>query len=105
MSNILHYSKLALRDLDEIWEYVFIDSYSLDIAGNVINEILNTVEYLEDFAEMGTELDKLVPFQSDYRMLVAGTYLVFYRIVNSDIYIDRIIHSKRNYIRILFGDI
>ena len=45
----------------------------------------------------------LVPFKSDYRILSVKKYLIFYRIDESDVYVDRILHSRRNYIRILFG--
>lgn len=103
MKNNLHYSRLALRDLEEIHEYILEESCSSDIAGNVVDNILSTVKELEQFAEIGVRLDDFIRYHSDYRMLVAGNYLVFYRVDAGCIYIDRILHSRRNYIRILFG--
>jgi plasmid stabilization system protein ParE len=99
----LQYSRLALLDLKEIEEYISEESLSSDVAENVVMNILDTVKKLESFPEIGTQIDKFVPFVSDYRMLVADNYLVFYRLEESNVYIDRIIHSRRNYIRILFG--
>jgi len=105
MSNILHYSKLALLDLEEIQEYILAESCSLDIAENIVEKILSTAELLTDFSEIGSRLDSFVPFHSDYRVLTAQKYLIFYRVSDNKIYIDRILHSRRNYIRILFGEI
>jgi len=103
MKNKLHYSRLALNDLEEIQNYILADSCSLYIAENEINNILDAVQKLETFSEIGIMLDELVPFKSDYRVLAAKKYLIFYRISENNIYIDRILHSRRNYMRILFG--
>ena len=85
-------------------EFIEDDSGSSDVAEDVVNHILDTIKKLETFAETGPMLGHFVPFESDYRMLVAEKYLVFYRISGRDIFINRIIHSRRNYIRILFGE-
>ena len=103
MKNKLHYSRLALVDLEEIQNYVLADSCSLDITEKEIGNILDIVKKLETFPEIGMVLDELVPFKSDYRVLSVKKYLIFYRVDESDIYVDRILHSRRNYIRILFG--
>ena len=54
---------------------------------------------------MGASLSSVIDIETDYRYLVCGKYLAFYRVVNDTVYIDRIIHSKRDYISILFDDI
>ena len=85
-------------------EYVLEESCSSDIAGNVADNILNAVKKLEDFTELGVRLEEFAPFHSDYRMLVVDNYLVFYRVDDDEVFIDRILHSRRNYMRILFGE-
>ena len=42
--------------------------------------------------------------ESDYRFLVSGNYLVFYRAYGKDVYIDRVLYGRRDYMLILFGD-
>ncbi len=37
-----------------------------------------------------------------HRFLVTGNYLCFYRVEGSDVYIDRVIYGKRDYLRVLF---
>jgi len=39
---------------------------------------------------------------SDYRFLVTGSYLTFYRVYGSDIYVDRVLYGRRDYLRVLF---
>ena len=39
------------------------------------------------------------------RFLVIGKYLAFYRIVENEVYIDRILYGGRDYLRILFDDL
>ena len=43
--------------------------------------------------------------ESDYRFLVSGNYLSFYRTYGNEVYVDRILYARRDYMRILFGDI
>ena len=54
---------------------------------------------------MGPSLSSIVDIDTDYRFLVCGKYLTFYRYENDIVYIDRIIYGKRDYISILFGNI
>lgn len=42
---------------------------------------------------------------ADYRFLISGNYMVFYRAVGSDVYIDRILYGRSNYMSVLFKDI
>lgn len=105
MTNTLQYSALAISDLDEIWDYFADECDSIEAAELTVNTILGSAEKLKEFPEMGTSLNKIIPIESNYRFLVSGHYLIFYRIEDSNVYIDRILHFRRNYISILFGEI
>lgn len=96
MKNKLHYSPKALRDLDEIWEYIVMDLYNSDAAMNVVNRIMDAIDRLQDFSESGVPLSSVVDVESDYRFLVSGNYLVFYRAIDKDVYIDRILYGRRD---------
>ena len=41
MKIIIHYSALALSDLDEIWDYIAADFDNVSAANRVINRILH----------------------------------------------------------------
>lgn len=102
--NKLYYSPEFLNDLDEIWEYIFESLQNPAAAQNTVNDILDSLEKLQDFSEMGPPLSSVTEIETDYRFLVCGNYLVFYRVKGEDVYIDRILYGKRDYLRILFGN-
>ncbi|SHK39445.1 type II toxin-antitoxin system RelE/ParE family toxin [Desulforamulus aeronauticus] len=100
--NKLHYSPEALRDLNEIWEYIFGELENPTAAENTVNTILEAIDKLQDFSGVGSLLSSVVELESDYRFLVCGNYLAFYRVVGSNVYIDRVLYGRRDYLRILF---
>ena len=104
MKNKIHYSVEARRDLDDIWDYIVTDLCNASAAERVVNDILDVVEQLENFSEMGALLTSIANVDSDYRFLVSGNYLIFYRVSGMDVYVDRILYGRRDYLRILFGD-
>ena len=42
--------------------------------------------------------------ESDYRFQVTCSCLTFYRVYGSDVYVDRVLYGRRDYLRILFGE-
>ena len=104
MKNKIHYAVEARRDLDDIWDYIVTDLCNASAAERVVNDILDVVEQLENFSEMGALLASIANVDSDYRFLVSGNYLIFYRVSGMDVYVDRILYGRRDYLRILFGD-
>ncbi|MGI6435996.1 MAG: type II toxin-antitoxin system RelE/ParE family toxin [Syntrophomonadaceae bacterium] len=72
-------------------------------AQKIVSDILDTIERLRDFAEIGPPLSSITGIENDYRFLVSGKYTAFYRIMGIEIHIDRVLYGRRNYMRILFG--
>ena len=104
MKNKIHYSAEARRDLDDIWDYIVTDLCNDSAAERVVSDIMDAVDQLENFSEMGALLALIANVDSDYRFLVSGNYLIFYRVSGMDVYVDRILYGRRDYLRILFGD-
>ena len=102
--NKIHYTAESRRDLDGIWDYIASVLQNISAAERIVNRILDDVDQLETHAEMGAKLSSKADVESDYRFLVTGSYLTFYRVHGSDIYVDRILYGRRDYLRILFGD-
>ena len=101
MKNRVYYTVEAERDLDEIWNYIVSELQNPSAAERIINRFIDSVERLEDFPELGTPLSSIVDLNAGYRFLISGNYLVFYHLNEENIYIDRFLYGRRNYLRIL----
>ena len=104
MKNKIHYAVEARRDLDDIWDYIVTDLCNISAAERIVSNIMDTVDQLENFSEMGALLASIANVDSDHRFLVSGNYLIFYRVSGMNVYVDRILYGRRDYLRILFGD-
>jgi len=93
--NNIHYSYDAMLDLIEIERYITEELESPKAAKNIVAKIVKHVRLLEDFPELGALLSSIVNFESEYRFLVCGKYLAFYRITDSDIYNTRHLRQER----------
>ncbi len=105
MKNKIHYSPESRRDLDDIWDYIVSELQNRSAAERVINRIIDAVDPLKNFAEIGTPLSSIADIGTDYRFLVSGNYMVFYRVQGNDIYIDRVLYGRRDYMSVLFKDL
>ncbi|MDD7279251.1 MAG: type II toxin-antitoxin system RelE/ParE family toxin [Oscillospiraceae bacterium] len=96
------FSPEALKDLDEIYDYIANVLKSPDAADNTVNKILDKTDLLSDNPEIGTQLFFENDLFSGYRYMVSDNYLAFYRITNESVFVDRVIYGKRDYMKILF---
>jgi len=95
----------ARQDLRNIQKYLSEEKESPITALKVIEKILDKIEGLVEFPNSGTLLSPKVKFPTNYRYKREKGYLIFYRYEKKQIFVDRIIHEKRNYIIILFPEI
>ena len=52
---------------------------------------------------MGAPLSSIVDIETDYRFLVCGNYTAFYRYDEKFVYVIRVLYSRRDFMKILFG--
>ena len=100
----LYISPEAQNDLLDIKKYIASDLENPTAALNVVSKITKSIRMLEAFPEMGTPLSAIIDIPTDYRFLVSGNYLVFYRCEDDAVYVLRALYSKRDYMQILFGE-
>ena len=105
MKNKIHYSPESRRDLDDIWDYIVSELQNRSAAERVINRIIDAVDPLKNFAEMGTPLSSIADIGTDHRFRVSGNYMVFYRVQGNDVYIDRVLYGRSDYMSVLFKDL
>ena len=102
MANTLHFSPRALKDLDEIYDYIFIDKQNPIAAQNTVQGIKNSITELKTLDNIGVKVRFPGGLETPYHFIKYNNYLTFYRQIEKDVYIDRIIYGKRDYIKILF---
>ena len=91
--------------MDDIWDYIVSELQNRSAAEHVVDCIMDAVDQLKNFAEMGTPLSSIADVRTYYRFLVSGNYMVFYRVQGSDVYIDRVLYGRSDYMSALFKDL
>ena len=103
--NNLRLSPEAQDDLSEIKAYIAEDLENPQAALSTVTKITKTIRMLQEHALIGVPLSAIADVNSDYRYLISGSYMIFYRVTGKDVFIDRVLYGRRDYLRILFGDI
>lgn len=103
--NSIYFSKEAQNDLAEIKTYIEEELLNPSAAIATVSKILKSLHILQTFSHIGTPLSSITEIESDYRFIVSGNYMSFYHVYGTEVYIDRILYARRDYMRILFGDI
>lgn len=104
MKNNLNISKEAIKDLDAIKKYILSETSDLELIKNTIKKVIDGILNLSEFPRMGKTLSNFVEIENDYRYLLCGSYRIFYQIDDEEIYVIRILHAKRNYLKVLFSE-
>lgn len=102
--NKLQLSPLAKEDLHEIRSYIANELQNPSAAVNVITRITKKLRSLIDFPYMGAALSSIVDIKTDYRFIISGNYMAFYRYDDKTLSIIRVLYSRRDFMKILFGD-
>lgn len=93
---------VAISDVQEIIDYIAEDSPGA--ATKVGNIIYTKIETLADFPEIGAPLSSKLNMKTDYRFLVCGIYLIFYKVEGEFVSVYRVLNGVRDYLSILFSD-
>ena len=104
MKNKIHYTPESKHDLDDIWDYIVSELQNRSAAENTVNRIMDAVDQLETHALIGAPLPAAADVDRAYRFLVSGNYMIFYRVNGTDVYIDRVLYGRRDYLRVLFAE-
>ena len=90
-----------------------IDYESIDptVKGIIANDIALNISDSENFEDLSSFLkekkipvERYVSFPTDYRFVLANNYSIFYRTEDDCVKVIRIMYSRRDFVRILFGD-
>ena len=98
MEREIVFSKKSEFQIDEIYQYVFNASNDEETAKKFVNELLDKTEILKKHAFVGRQLELIDNIVTQYRFIRYKDYLIFYRVDDKKVYIDRILSSKRDYV-------
>lgn len=101
----LQISPEAKDDLAEIRGHIERELCNPQAALNMVSKIIKRIRGLSDHPEMGASLSSIVDMKTNYRFLVCGNHLIFYRYENKVIFVTRILYGRRDYLHILFGNL
>ena len=102
MREHLHYSPQAQLDLDEIFDYFAVQLENPEKGKGVVADILAAARKIPGRATRFPPVGPL-PFTTDeYRFVQVGNYVIFFRAESEEVYVDRILHNRRDF-RLLIG--
>ena len=91
----------AWRELEEIAD-IHLALVGAKSAKSIPDKILDDIDRLRISPYLGKACEEQLLAIDNYRRLVSGKYLCFYRIIGRKVYIYHIVNSKRDYPK-LFG--
>jgi toxin ParE1/3/4 len=83
-------SKLALKDIDSIWEYT-VQNWSIKQAEKYYKNIISTIKLICQNPEIGKSISEV---KETHRRKIVGSHMIIYKFQNDIIYIDRILHQS-----------
>ena len=83
-------SKLALSDLDSIWEYTF-ESWSKTQANRYYKDLFKAIDTICASPEIGRSINEV---KKNHRIIDFKSHMIIYKIIDQRILIDRILHKR-----------
>jgi len=91
--------QIAREDIGEIFFYIAVDS--LKSALEMTDKITDKIDMLAELPHLG----KIVPdnelAKQEYRMLIINNYIVFYKVIENEVVVYRVLHGMRDYPELL----
>lgn len=101
MKTRIIFLKESYSDIEDIFTYIKLDSpQNTSLAKD---RFLSAISNLADFPYVGKPFKHEFCFRLDYRMLIINKYITFYRVIDQEVYIYRILYGTSDYINILEG--
>lgn len=101
----IRFAPEAAQDLQGAKDYITNELCNRQAANNTVARIMQQIRRLSDFPQMGAPLSSIIDFDTNYRYLVYGNYIVFYRFEKDEVFIIRVLYGRRNYMQALFGEL
>jgi addiction module RelE/StbE family toxin len=90
----LRINPIAAEDLKNIKSYIAEDNEKM--AVKTVQEIYARIESIQQFPYMGADLSKRVNFQTNYKYVICGNYVVLYLVGTEYVDIYRVINRYQD---------
>lgn len=100
----LRYTPKSRQDLLELKEYISTELCNPSAAEHIVSGILKSCAKLKEQPGMGLRLAQKTGRDTELLYIITGKHLVFYRIEKNDISVIRILDSRTDYLKVLFGE-
>ncbi len=103
----IEYRPIAMRDKQAIASYIALDLKAPNAALATIRSIDDALATLKTIPHAGTAIDEPRLEQSGYRKIAAAHYWIIYRVDENceTVFVERIIHQRRNIVPQMYYDI
>lgn len=93
----------AEHDVEKLFSYIRDDLANPTAAQNIVQKLLQRMQQLTTFPDMGAAMTTIDTRLENYRYLIVDNYLVVYRHDEDTIYIVRVLYARSDYVRVLQG--
>ena len=99
----VEFSEMAIKDLEEIFDFIIDTTESLNLARNSIDKIRASILNLDNFPERFPKSNFISHKHKNLRKMSLGAYIVYYEVnkKNEIVNVVRIFSSKRDIENIL----
>lgn len=91
---------LAREDIREIYLYIALGNPTSALT--MINKITDTLDTLAQFPLIGKTVPDNELAKQEFRMLIIHSYIAFYRIINDEVVVYRVLYGSRDYPHLLY---
>jgi len=93
----------AYYDIEEMFSYISADNKKA--ASDLRKRIYKSIKGSKDFPFKypAVQSEEAPGAQRGYRYMVVNPYIVFYRVLDDSIIVARVLHSRQNWLHLLFG--
>lgn len=93
----------VIEYITEIKRYIREELFNPSAADRIAKRIVSAYKELKNAPFIGASLDSILEVKTDYRFLVCGNYLIFYKVKNDVVSVYRVMNGRRDYCRQLLG--
>ena len=98
----IKYSPTAEVDFDNVWDDIWDASNDYDVADKYVADFRNAIRQKRKYPKTGTPLSYMGEFTGLY-YVAFKEYMAFYRIHGNRIEVVRVLFSRSDYMKTLFG--